>query len=67
MTIVSPMTSIYYLAMAVICAALCYMIANRNGMNKIGWPILGFLFGIIGLIITFAVAFFKTSNSSTPV
>lgn len=47
---------------AIICAAISYVIADRNGMNKIGWTILGFVFGIIGLLITFIVAFMKTPD-----
>jgi len=48
---------------AIISAAISYVIADRNGMNKIGWTLLGFLLGLIGLLITFLVAFSKTRNA----
>lgn len=47
---------------AIVCAAISYVIADRNGMNKIGWTLLGFVFGIIGLLVTFLVAFAKTDD-----
>lgn len=47
---------------AILCAAISYVIADRNGMNKIGWTLLGFFLGVIGLLITFLVAFAKTDD-----
>ncbi len=50
------------LVVALICAALSYMIAERNNMSTILWTILGFIFGIFGLLATFLVAFFKNKD-----
>jgi hypothetical protein len=33
-------------------------------MSTVLWTILGFIFGIFGLIATFLVAFFKTKDTS---
>ena len=38
------------------------MIAERNNMSTILWTILGFIFGIFGLLATFLVAFFKNKD-----
>ena len=48
---------------AIICAALSYFIASRNNMSTVLWTIVGFLFNIVGLLITFLVAFMKTDDS----
>ncbi len=58
------MDFLWGLILALISAALCYLIASRNGMNRIGWPILGLVLPVVGLIITFAVAFAKTPDPS---
>lgn len=58
------MDFLWALIVSIVSAALCYLIASRNGMNKVGWPILGFILPLIGLIITFAVAFAKTPDPS---
>lgn len=50
------------LLLGIVSAFLCYFIASRNGMNKIGWPILGLLLPVIGLLVTFLVAFSKTDD-----
>jgi hypothetical protein len=50
---------------ALICAAISYVIADRNGMSKVLWTILGFIFGIFGLLATFLVAFSKNKDSKT--
>lgn len=48
---------------AIICALLSYFIASRNNMNTVLWTIVGFLLSIVGLLITFLVAFMKTDDS----
>lgn len=48
---------------SIICAAISYVIAERNGMNRIGWTLLGFILSFIGLLITFLVAFSKTKDA----
>lgn len=58
------MDFLWALIVSIVSAALCYVIASRNGMNKVGWPILGFILPLIGLVITFAVAFAKTPDPS---
>ncbi len=58
----SGLFSLSGLVIAVLSAALCYVIASRNGMNKVGWPVLGFLLPLIGIIVTFAIAFAKTPD-----
>lgn len=58
------MDFLWALIVSIVSAALCYLIASRNGMNKVGWPILGFILPLIGLVITFAVAFAKTPDPS---
>lgn len=47
---------------AIVFALLSYFIADRNGMNRVGWTLLGFFLNVIGFIITFLVAFSKTKN-----
>ena len=51
------------LIVSLISAVLSYVIAARNGMNKVGWTLLGFFLSVIGLLITFLVAFSKTDDS----
>jgi hypothetical protein len=53
------MDFLWGLVVSVAGAWFCYFIAERNNMNKIGWPILGFLLPLIGVIITMVVAFTK--------
>lgn len=50
------MEFLFGLLIAIVSAYICYVIAERNGMNKIGWPIFGFLFPLIGLVVTLIVA-----------
>jgi hypothetical protein len=48
------MSAFYYvttLVVGIICAIACYVIADNKGRSVILWPILGFFFPIIGLII----------------
>ncbi len=47
---------------AIASAWFCYFIAERNGMSKIGWPVLGFLLPVIGILATLAVAFMKQKD-----
>lgn len=47
------------LAFSILGAWFCYFIAERNGMNRIGWPILGFLLPLLGIVITLIVAFVR--------
>ena len=49
--------------LALASAWFCYFVAARNEMSKIGWPILGFLFPLIGAFITLAVAFMKQKDT----
>lgn len=58
----SNLFSFWGLVFAVVSAALCYLIASRNNMNKIGWPLLGLILPVIGLVVTFAVAFVKNPD-----
>lgn len=46
-------------ALAVASAAICWMIADRNAMNRLGWPLFGFFFPLLGLIVTVIVAMSK--------
>ncbi len=41
---------------AVICAAACAIIASNKGRNPLGWFFIGFLLGLIGLIIVLVVS-----------
>ena len=50
------MDFLFGLVVSIVSASICYVIAERNGMNKIGWPILGFFFSLIGLVVTIIVA-----------
>lgn len=50
--------------LGIVGALACYWIADRNNMNKVGWPILGFFLPILGIIITFVVAMFKTKDTA---
>ncbi len=43
-------------------AWFCYFIAERNNMSKIGWPILGLLLPVFGILATLAVAFMKQKD-----
>lgn len=45
-------------------AWFCYFVAARNGMNKIGWPILGLFFPLIGAFITLVVAYMKQKDTA---
>lgn len=56
------MDFLWGLIVSVASAWFCYFIAERNGMNKIGWPILGFLVPFIGAIITLVVAYTKQKD-----
>ncbi len=47
------------LAVALASAGLCFFLAERNGMNRLGWPLLGFFFPLIGLVATVVVAMSK--------
>lgn len=58
----SNLFSFWGLVVAVLSAAFCYLIASRNNMNKVGWPILGFFLPLIGIVVTFAIAFAKTPD-----
>jgi peptidoglycan/LPS O-acetylase OafA/YrhL len=41
----------FYLAGAVVCAVACWFVAKSKGRSQVLWAILGFVFGIIPLII----------------
>jgi len=50
------MEFLFGLFLSIVSAYVCYVIAERNNMNTIGWPILGFFFSLIGLVVTIIVA-----------
>lgn len=43
--------SIISFIVAVISAYLCYRIAQRKGRGTVLWPIVGFIFPLLGLIV----------------
>jgi hypothetical protein len=43
--------SIISLVVAIVCAFVCYRIAENKGRNGVLWAVLGFLFSIISLIV----------------
>lgn len=51
------------LIFAILSAAFCYFVAERNNMSTIGWPILGFFVPLIGIILTLVVAFAKNKDT----
>ena len=50
------------LLVSIASAWFCYFIAERNNMNRVGWPVLGFLFSLIGVVVTLVVAFAKQKD-----
>lgn len=56
------MDFIWGLIVSIASAWFCYFIAERNGMSKVGWPILGFLLPVLGAIVTMVVAFSKQKD-----
>ena len=56
------MDFIWGLIVSIASAWFCYFIAERNGMSKVGWPILGFLLPVLGAIVTLVVAFSKQND-----
>lgn len=57
------LSATYYaiaLVLSIVCAVACYFIARSKGRGVVLWPVLGFIFGIIPLIIV-AVLPRKTS------
>lgn len=56
------MEFLWGLLVAVASAWFCYFIAGRNNMNKIGWPVLGFLLPLVGLVATLVVAYTKQKD-----
>ncbi|HRY10627.1 MAG: hypothetical protein H6526_04385 [Actinobacteria bacterium] len=56
------MDFIWGLIVSIASAWFCYFIAERNGMSKVGWPILGFLLPVLGAIVTMVVAFSKQND-----
>jgi hypothetical protein len=58
------MEFLWGLIVAVASAWFCYFIAERNAMNKIGWPVLGFFFPLFGIVVTLIVAYTKQKDSA---
>ncbi|MCU0278750.1 MAG: hypothetical protein MUF33_04025 [Candidatus Nanopelagicales bacterium] len=56
------MDFLWGLIVALASAWFCYFIAERNNMSKIGWPILGLLLPLIGIVATLVVAFMKQKD-----
>lgn len=54
---------LWALLVSALCAWFCYFVATRNDMNKVGWPILGFILPLIGVFVTLAVAFMKQKDT----
>ena len=53
------MDFLWGLLVSVASAWFCYFIAERNNMNRVGWPVLGFFFSLIGVVVTLIVAYTK--------
>ena len=47
---------------SLISAWFCYFIADRNGMNRLGWPLLGLLCPLFGAVVSLLVAFLKQKD-----
>lgn len=47
------------LVFAVASASVCWVIADRNEMNRLGWPLFGFFFPLLGLVVAIIVAMSK--------
>jgi hypothetical protein len=43
--------SLISLAIAIVCAVVCYRTAIKKGRNPLGWALLGFFLPLIGLIV----------------
>lgn len=56
---------IIYLGIAVVFAALCYVVAGQRGRNQILWGVLGLVFGFIPLIILFIMKDLSKETRST--
>ena len=56
------MDFLWGLLVAIASAYFCYFIAARNNMSKIGWPVLGFILPMVGLVLTLVVAYTKQKD-----
>jgi ABC-type uncharacterized transport system permease subunit len=46
----------------VVGAIVCYVVANRNQMSTIWWPMFGFILPLLGVIVTIIVAVLKSKR-----
>ena len=48
----------------VVGAVVCYLIASRNNMSTIWWPMFGFILPILATLVTIAVAVLRSRRST---
>lgn len=58
------MFTLWMLLAMIVGAVVCYVIASRNQLSTIWWPMFGFILPLVGIVVTIIVAVAKSKKST---